>query len=660
MSFLYPLFLAALPVIALPIIIHLVNQRRYQTMPWGAMLFLLAANRLSRGFATIRRWLILAMRVIAVTGIVVILSRPLSSGWLGAAAGGRVDNTVILLDRSPSMLQRGLAGDLTKFDAAKVQLARTLENIPKSRWVLLDTISGRPSDLADPSDLLTMPGAGPLSVQTDLPSLMLNAYQFINANQSARNDLWICSDLRRQDWAPDSGRWTVLRQQFAELPPGTRIHLLASPSQDATDLRVRVTKVVRNDEGDHAELLVSLVVERNAEAAPARTVPIQFEVNDVRTTIDVELAGARTELQNHKIPIESKQRIGWGRVSIPADSNLANNDFFFTFSDPSPPYAVVCAEDPAVGQTLQLAAEIRPETNVKSRVEVVAPEALATIAWEQVSLLLWQGSFPQGKALETIRLFMEDGGSVMFFPPHSDAPSAAFGLEWQAWQTVPNGVAIETWRSDADLLAKTQSGAALPVGALRIDRFCKLTGEFTELARLSGGNSLLVRVPSSKGALYACATTPDPQNSSLARDGVVFYVMLQRALDEGRARLATARQLDAGTPWPISAETWQRFSGTDTAISTEYAYHAGVYGTADRMVAVNRSLPEDDPATVTDEQLAGLFRGLDFVRIDERSGEAGSLVQEIWRIFLVTMLLAMFVEALLCLPRLVSSRGTPA
>ncbi|MDA1180297.1 MAG: BatA domain-containing protein, partial [Planctomycetota bacterium] len=35
MSFLYPLFLAALPLIALPIVIHLVNQRRYQTMPWG-------------------------------------------------------------------------------------------------------------------------------------------------------------------------------------------------------------------------------------------------------------------------------------------------------------------------------------------------------------------------------------------------------------------------------------------------------------------------------------------------------------------------------------------------------------------------------------------------------------------------------------------------
>ncbi|MDA1180551.1 MAG: hypothetical protein O2931_17365, partial [Planctomycetota bacterium] len=342
------------------------------------------------------------------------------------------------------------------------------------------------------------------------------------------------------------------------------------------------------------------------------------------------------------------------------DNNVANDEYYFTFSEPSPPYAVVCAEDSAVGEPLRLAAEIRPETNSKSRVDLVAPEALASIAWEQVGLLIWQGSFPQGKALETIQLFVDDGGSVIFFPPHSDTPSAAFGLEWQGWQTAPKGAVVETWRSDADLLARTQSGAALPVGTLRIDRFCQLTGESTELARLSGAKPLLVRVPTAKGAVYACSTTPDPQDSSLASDGVVFYVMLQRALDEGSRRLASARQIDAGTPWPASTQTWRRLAGESAAISTEYPHHTGVYGTGDRMVAVNRSQREDDTETVKDEQLAGLFRGLDFVRVDERSGQATSLVQEIWRIFLVAMLVSLFVEAVLCLPRLSSLRGTAA
>ena len=68
MSFLQPMLLAALPLVALPIIIHLINQRRYQTIRWAAMMFLLAANRMSRGYARLRQWLIMAFRMAAIAG----------------------------------------------------------------------------------------------------------------------------------------------------------------------------------------------------------------------------------------------------------------------------------------------------------------------------------------------------------------------------------------------------------------------------------------------------------------------------------------------------------------------------------------------------------------------------------------------------------------
>ena len=70
MSFLQPMLLAALPLVALPIIIHLINQRRYQTIRWAAMMFLLAANRMSRGYARLRQWLIMAFRMLAIAGLI--------------------------------------------------------------------------------------------------------------------------------------------------------------------------------------------------------------------------------------------------------------------------------------------------------------------------------------------------------------------------------------------------------------------------------------------------------------------------------------------------------------------------------------------------------------------------------------------------------------
>src|SRR5271163_2986413 len=123
MSFLQPMLLAALPLVTLPIIIHLINQRRYQTVKWAAMMFLLAANRMSRGYARLRQWLIMALRMAAIATLVFAVSRPLAGGWLGLTAGGRSDTTLILLDRSPSMQQAGAGAIGSKLETGIKQLA---------------------------------------------------------------------------------------------------------------------------------------------------------------------------------------------------------------------------------------------------------------------------------------------------------------------------------------------------------------------------------------------------------------------------------------------------------------------------------------------------------------------------------------------------------
>src|SRR5262252_3556964 len=122
MTFLQPILLAALPLVALPIIIHLINQRRYQTIRWAAMIFLLAANRMSRGYARLRQWLILLFRMLAIAGLIFAVSRPLMSGWLGRIASNRPDTTIILLDRSPSMQQQAPGTGISKLDAGRHQL----------------------------------------------------------------------------------------------------------------------------------------------------------------------------------------------------------------------------------------------------------------------------------------------------------------------------------------------------------------------------------------------------------------------------------------------------------------------------------------------------------------------------------------------------------
>ena len=70
------------------------------------------------------------------------------------------------------------------------------------------------------------------------------------------------------------------------------------------------------------------------------------------------------------------------------------------------------------------------------------------------------------------------------------------------------------------------------------------------------------------------------------------------------------------------------------------------------MLAVNRPAAEDQAAVLNDDRVAGLFQGLDFSRVDSSAGSSRSLVEEIWRLFMQVMIVAMIIEASLCLPKL--------
>ena len=138
MTFLQPWMLVTLPLVALPLIIHLINQRRFQTVPWAAMQFLLAAKALARGYSRLRHWLIMLLRMLAVAAVILAVGRPLSRGWLALAGGGRPDSAIVVLDRSPSM-QAGAAaaGGESKLDTGRRQLAESLATLRAGRVLVV-------------------------------------------------------------------------------------------------------------------------------------------------------------------------------------------------------------------------------------------------------------------------------------------------------------------------------------------------------------------------------------------------------------------------------------------------------------------------------------------------------------------------------------------
>ena len=652
MNFLQPLALIALPLIALPIVIHLINQYRHRTIPWAAMMFLMRAKRMRSGMARLRHFLILLMRVLAVACLIFVVSRPLSGGWLGSIGMAKPDTTLILLDRSLSMEARDLQTGESKRSASLKKLAALLEQRGYgTHLVLIESASRQLQEVDSPKALLNLPTSRSSATSADIPAMFTSALAYLKANKSGRVDVWICSDLNENDWDVESGRWAAVHEAFAQLE-GVHHFLLAYADVPSTNLSVRVENVRRWQHGNAAELVLDIGVRVTGDGDVIAQIPIAFEINNVRSVVEVHGA----VLQGHRIPIDTELQSGWGSVALPGDANPLDNRFFFVFSKAPVQRAVVVSDDTRSAEAFRQALAIPTDPGFQHRVDVIPTTRVTEIDWKRTGLLIWQAALPSGRVAKQIEQFVDAGRVVIFFPPLQDADTQLFGARWKVWR-IPErqesrpSADISWWRGDADLLAHVASGEALPLNELHIYRYRSFESPGTPLARLDTA-PLFVRLATDRGGVYFCGTLPTAQFSSLEREGVVFYVMLQRALARGSQALAVASQRDAGPGVLADRNAWELVAPVkDSPLLSERGLHAGVYRDGAFWAAINRSEAEDTATAVPVETVDTLFDGLSYRRIDADVADTSALASELWRIFLIAMIGVLLVEAVLSLPR---------
>jgi aerotolerance regulator-like protein len=106
-SFLFPSLLwIGIPLIFVPVLIHLINLRRQQRIRWAAMQFLLASQRNNKKWVRFKQWLLLAARIAAIALLVLMLSHlVVRNEWLRLLGSGTTHH-VVLVDDSYSISDR--------------------------------------------------------------------------------------------------------------------------------------------------------------------------------------------------------------------------------------------------------------------------------------------------------------------------------------------------------------------------------------------------------------------------------------------------------------------------------------------------------------------------------------------------------------------------
>tara|TARA_B100000530_G_scaffold331628_1_gene276648 strand:- start:3817 stop:5802 length:1986 start_codon:yes stop_codon:yes gene_type:complete len=643
MSFIQENILLGLPLILLPVIIHLINRMRHKPRKWAAMQFLFAATQSSTSHSKIKNWLILAMRILAVLMLLLFLSRPLVGGWMGWAFGGAPDIIMLLVDRSASMESRISGTNKSRREYAIEMIVNAAEKFEnKSQIVLIDSATRKPQNIANAASILELPDTQPSDTAADIPAMLQSALDWLVDNQAGIAEIWIASDLQATNWLPDDSRWESLMESFNSLKQKVRIRMLATTQDSPMNASISVSQLARIKSNEIGEVRLAVDIKRTK--INNDTEPIKQTINGVTTEIEAKVNGQATRWR-HRIEVD-EQSGGWGKLELSPDGNPQDNITYYRYDDDFSMEGLVISESKL--SPLWQAAASTVNISARKPAKILAPNEFSKSDLRDSTLVIWHAPLPQGDTSIALREFINEGGRLVFFPTGEATTVRFVGLGWGEKQTTEKDpFKIGRWDEDQGPLANTDEGLLLPLNQLTVKQRQKIVGEAAILAAFNDGQAFLARQTIGQGEVYFCSSLPLLTWSNLG-DGMVIVPMIQRLLAAGSSRFQRNFIIETGRAsagdmqleW-TSAETGQRGN-----LQTE----AGVYRSGDRWLVVNRPENENEFKRVEDEKVSALFSGLTF-RLFQAQRDNTSLQSEIWDKFLILMLIALLIEAWLICPK---------
>src|SRR5438874_3076664 len=213
-GFVTPWFFGAGFLLAsVPIIIHILNRRRFKTVNWAAMEFLLRALRRNRRRLRFEQWLLLAVRCLVLFLLGLALARPMgcSDTTLASLAARRAGLHVIVIDNSYSTAyESDRPGAKTNLDQAKILAKGIIDRLSRGGESVAIVTTARPStavlgapiyDLQAAKDAVDRIEQG--FSGTDVAGALDRARQIAQAESSQPiKTLHLITDATRSAWEP--------------------------------------------------------------------------------------------------------------------------------------------------------------------------------------------------------------------------------------------------------------------------------------------------------------------------------------------------------------------------------------------------------------------------------------------------------------------------
>jgi hypothetical protein len=542
-TWLSPILLWGTLLGAVPLIIHLLNRRRFRRVEWAPMRYLKLTIQRNRRRIQIEQWLLLLLRIALPVMLFFFLARPVLQPtglehWFGS--GGR-SSQIVLVDDSLSM--GNTSGGPPAFHRAREVAASLLSAArPQDRWTLLATSDPRTPVFLEvegsrgeqlASDALTLP---PTETHAAWTTVLGAVDETIAACAYPTRQITIVTDLRKAGWEPAVGtvaqRWSEQGVRVRVVDVGAdaagNVALESLTPLDRTILagtESRWDALVRNDSarvlsGAKAILRVD---DRPSEVRLPEIAPHQ----SARVPLTVRFASAGPHELSLQLPEDELPGDNQRWAAVPVKDSL-----LIRLVDGEP------SAEPFGSEVDYLAAPLSIGVGDAEawRVEVVQADDFLAPRFEPADVLVLANvEAPTAEQAERLAVLVRAGMGLMFF----------------------SGAKLDAGLYN-DLFARSGGGGLLPY---RLDGWVdvQVHGLFLEPVRPSPLEALLELKPSAlervvvRQMMTVDESAGDDAVRVLARwnDAGRSPAVIERRVGDGRVLFWTTTADRAGTDWPI-------------------------------------------------------------------------------------------------------------
>lgn len=522
MAFLFPSFLWALTALAVPIIIHLFQLRRFKRIAFPNVRMLQEVSQRTRSRKQVKHWLVLFARLFALSCLVLAFAQPyLPSGGTKVKAGQRAVS--LYVDDSWSMDGTNAQGRLLDQARKNAQDAIMAFKATDRFQVLTNSFEGRQATLLSRDEALQATGmaeTGPFS--RPLSQVITRQHEALGRSDAPVKRAFLFTDLQHSVCDVDAWRNdSTVRTTIVPLAPDNSDDLALDSVWFASPVR-RL--------GQHEILHVRI---RNHGARSFENVPLKLMLDGRQRALATFAVEAHASVDTVLRFTNDAVGAHWGEVSLNDRPITFDDDLFIAYrTAASLRVLLVTGEDEKSDRSI--AAVFGADSVHTFSQQPYRRIDLGALARTDLLIMNAWPDVPSGSAA-AIRDLVKSGGSVAVFPcKEPDMPSWSaflklFGCGLGARDT-------STMRVDridlqepffSEVFTSMPKNVDLPLSNLRFDP--SVPPAASTLLRMQNGRPFLCSVPVDRGLLYLCASPLNEAGSTFAQHALFVTSLLRMA-----------------------------------------------------------------------------------------------------------------------------------